>query len=524
MKMSRKVLGAMFGIYCCVAVAIAQQAETPAFRVLDLKTGYRVNPLGLEARHLHFCWRVTSGEQAGWQIQSASAPERLSAGRADLWDTGKRNGAANTLIAYEGKLPASRQRAWDAAGKASPWSEPAWFEMGLLAGSDWQQAQWIGSDRDLAAPTLAPAEVMGDWICGPAGQECTSYFADIRLPDKPVVSAMSWWDQSRDTRGGVVVNLETVSAQTRGAMSRACHRGQFGFLDHAFYLQPGKDNRIEFLFPKAEAGVAATIGMRIVFADGEELLVKSGANWKASQTGPDGSRRVLPVTVADFYGGPRYGKARMMRQTSMPPTWFRSGVKIDGELARARLYVSALGCGRAAVNGIFADDDLLTPPQSDYEATAFYKVYDVTTLFHSGENALAVQLDGSWYHQVGGFGGGFSYGKPGLKTLLALDYADGRSARIVSGPAWQWKEGEILEANIYRGDTLDYRRGHDEWMRPNAGQGWKPAQVLPPSRPPCWNVWSRCAARRRCRWPVATASPTNGSGRSWSSRCASMRS
>ena len=120
------------------------------FQVSDMKTDYRQNPLGLETRHLRFFWRVSTGEQTAWQVQATSSPQRLAAGQADLWDSGKRAGAATAQIAYEGKPLSSRQRvwwrvrAWGKDGNASPWSEPAFFEMGLLNDADWRGAHWIG--------------------------------------------------------------------------------------------------------------------------------------------------------------------------------------------------------------------------------------------------------------------------------------------------------------------------------------------------------------------------------------------
>jgi alpha-L-rhamnosidase len=52
-------------------------------------------------------------------------------------------------IPYEGKPLTSRQkvywqvRVWDERGKASQWSEPQFFEMGLLEQTDWGSAEWI---------------------------------------------------------------------------------------------------------------------------------------------------------------------------------------------------------------------------------------------------------------------------------------------------------------------------------------------------------------------------------------------
>ncbi|HEY3863805.1 MAG TPA: family 78 glycoside hydrolase catalytic domain [Verrucomicrobiae bacterium] len=99
----------------------------------------------------------TRGErQAAFQILAASSPGALAKVRGDLWDSGKVASGENLGIAFAGKTLASAERVWwkvrvwDGAGEASAFSEPAWFETGLLSPADWQ-ARWI--QRKSAGPT-----------------------------------------------------------------------------------------------------------------------------------------------------------------------------------------------------------------------------------------------------------------------------------------------------------------------------------------------------------------------------------
>jgi alpha-L-rhamnosidase len=393
-----------------------------------------------------------------------------------------------TQITYEGKPLASRQRvwwrvrAWDKTGKESLWSAPASFEMGLLNEADWRDAQWIGCDRDYKAPHPAPAELMGAWIEPSADAAVTCFFKDIQLSNKPIVSAMAYWGQSKLAGpSAVVVNFEKLEGFELAPMTRIMRSRKYGFCDLAFYLEPGKINRVELRFAKPPKNVAITIGMRIVFADGEEMTLKSGDDWQVQQDGK--GKAVAAVKVVEPYGGAKYGKAMAFNQTNLPPAYFRKKIEVRSGLREGRLYLCALGQGQTYVNGVAADESLLSPPQSDYEEQAFYTTQDITGLLKPGVNALAVLLDGGWYHEVGGFGTVFSYGRPGLRALVALDYSDGKTEWIASGPDWQWKEGAIRLANIYLGERVDYRRDHDEWKSPDAGDGWKTAQVIPPCTP-----------------------------------------
>jgi len=119
----------------------------------DLRCEYAPNPLGVDTLHPRLSWTLASSErgerQTAYQVLVASSQEKLSAGVGDLWDSGKVASDQSIQVAYRGKELTSRQQAfwkvrvWDHQGPASPYSEPARWEMGLLAPSDWK-ARWIG--------------------------------------------------------------------------------------------------------------------------------------------------------------------------------------------------------------------------------------------------------------------------------------------------------------------------------------------------------------------------------------------
>lgn len=93
--------------------------------------------------------------QTAYRVLVASSPQNLTAGKGDLWDTGKVSSDRSIQIAHAGKPLTSSARAfwkamvWDQNGQASAWSQPARWFMGLLSQDDWK-ALWIGRDE----PTL----------------------------------------------------------------------------------------------------------------------------------------------------------------------------------------------------------------------------------------------------------------------------------------------------------------------------------------------------------------------------------
>jgi alpha-L-rhamnosidase len=118
---------------------------------------YRINPPVVDATQPRLSWineAVDPGargqKQTAWQIRVASSPEKLIAGEADLWDSGKQLSEDSGLLKYGGKTLAPAQdcwwqvRVWDTAGNPSAWSEMACWGTGLLNPSAWK-AKWIGA-------------------------------------------------------------------------------------------------------------------------------------------------------------------------------------------------------------------------------------------------------------------------------------------------------------------------------------------------------------------------------------------
>ncbi len=135
----------------------------------NLRTEYRVNPLGVDVRAPRLSWTLTAPagahdvRQTAYQIRVAATPEGLEAPGAALWDSGRVASAETIQIVYRGQALASRMRCywkvrvWDEAGQASAWSPAAFWSMGLLDKADWG-AKWIGAGEPLLDPKLAASK------------------------------------------------------------------------------------------------------------------------------------------------------------------------------------------------------------------------------------------------------------------------------------------------------------------------------------------------------------------------------
>ncbi len=146
---------AMLLVFSVHASSLRAAKET--LKPVNLKCEYQENPQVLDAMAPRLAWTnqltdegLRGEKQTAWQVCVASSKELLLSGESDLWDSGKVKEEGAPYIIYKGKALQSAQtcwwrvRVWNAKGKASQWSEPACWTMGLLKDSDWK-AKWIGA-------------------------------------------------------------------------------------------------------------------------------------------------------------------------------------------------------------------------------------------------------------------------------------------------------------------------------------------------------------------------------------------
>ncbi|UKS28308.1 glycoside hydrolase family 78 protein [Paenibacillus sp. HWE-109] len=135
---------------------------------IELKTEYTISPLGIDTLEPRLSWCLESDKrgtkQQSYQILVSSNVETLLVEKGEIWNTGKIDSNQSFSIRYSGKTLVSGQRCywtvrtWDHYNIPSDWSDPAWWEMGLLHDTDWQ-GQWIGgpenpTEYEAAAPLL----------------------------------------------------------------------------------------------------------------------------------------------------------------------------------------------------------------------------------------------------------------------------------------------------------------------------------------------------------------------------------
>ena len=269
----------------------------------NLRTEYLHDPIGIDARRPRLSWRLQADRrgvaQTAYQIRVARTESDLQAGRGLVWDSGRIASGESIHRVYDGPaLESARRyhwmvRVWDNAGVESPWSAPAFWEMGLLNASDWR-ASWI--EPDIQEDTSRPGPV-------------SMLRREFRLAG-PVASARAYVTSHglyelhlNGTRVGEQVFAPGWTSYTK--------RLQYQTYDVTSLLKPGQNAAGVLLgngWYRGEIGfsgqrnfygdrVALLLQIVVMYRDGRQEVVGSDVNWKAS-TGP--------ILMSEIYHGETY--------------------------------------------------------------------------------------------------------------------------------------------------------------------------------------------------------------------------
>ncbi|MCX6335284.1 MAG: glycoside hydrolase family 78 protein [Bacteroidia bacterium] len=274
--------------------------------VRDLAIEYKKNPMGIDAQQPRFSWKITgSGNdimQDAYSIRVASDPKFSSA--KIFWQSEKTMSDESVLLPYSGPVLKSGERyfwqvkVWDNKGRESKWSETAFWEMGLLAPSDWK-AKWIEMDGDTNRYSPSPhfrKEFTLDKTVARVVVYITSHgFYELQLNGKKVgdqVLTPGWTSYGKrlqyqvyDVTGQVVKGKNAIGA----VLGDGWFRGTLGWGSNwAIY---GK--RLSLLMQ-----------MKVTFTDGTESLIVTDESWKCNNNGA--------IRMSDIYNGETYDATKKL--------------------------------------------------------------------------------------------------------------------------------------------------------------------------------------------------------------------
>ena len=442
----------------------------------NLRCEYRTDPLGLDELQPRLSWVLQSGErgqlQTDYQVLVASSAKLLKSDTGDLWDSGVVQDDDTTAIVYRGKALASGQacfwkvKVWNREGKASDWSRPALWTMGLLKPADWK-ADWIGFDKphELELPAAQLGEAKWIWHAAdpsPAPKCHRLFVSEFVLPENVVVDKADLVIAADDTCK-FVVNAAQV-ANVNGWKPAQ-------MVDLRNRIKPGA-NALRAEVDNATAGPAGLIAkLTVTTTDGRTFTHVTDASWKtADNPGANWHKRELDTTAwpaareLGAHGVAPWGivKAGLVLP---PPVYLRTAFTLEKKLAHATLYATGLGLFDLYINGERVTDDFFSPGWTDYAKRVHYRTYDVTDRLQRGANALGAIVADGWYSGYVGYGHFRDhYGhKPRVRAQLNLEFTDGSTAVVASGPQWKAATGGLLQGDFLMGETFDARLEPHDW-------------------------------------------------------------
>lgn len=158
-RMRSLLLAILF--FQCSLVSLAKTGVT------KLVCEYHTNPIGIDVKKPRLSWQILSDgknvKQQGYEIRVASSLSNLNQQNSLLWTSGKVLSDQSVNVEYQGTPLKSMEsaywqvRVWDNKNSVSAWSEPAYWEMGVLGKGAWT-ASWITMKDEQKSTTSLPSQ------------------------------------------------------------------------------------------------------------------------------------------------------------------------------------------------------------------------------------------------------------------------------------------------------------------------------------------------------------------------------
>ncbi len=266
--------------------------------VTDLICEYHTNPLGIDILKPRLSWKIASTEtnvmQSAYEIKVTN---QTAKGKV-LWNSGKISSDRSVNITYDGPELSSMQRVywqvrvWDNNGKATDWSEPAYWEMGILKPELWT-ASWITMESESKTDSSPPAHYYRNKFeskkkVKSARAYVTSlglyelYLNGAKVGDQLFTPGWTSYNKRLQYQTYDVTSMIQQKNAIGAILGDGWYRGNIGWQDQRNYY----GNQLALL-----------VQLKIEYTDGTSETIGSDKTWKAS-TGP--------IVESDIYNGELY--------------------------------------------------------------------------------------------------------------------------------------------------------------------------------------------------------------------------
>ena len=287
-------------LFICISALTSAQD----LAVTDMTCEYKTNPVGIDILQPRFSWKVTG---KGNNLLQTSYSIRVAADakfKKIVWQTGEVKSDESILLSYAGpELKSGQRYFWqvkirDNKFRTSKWSEPAFWEMGLLSPSEWK-AKWIEKEGDTLQYSPAPhfrTEFPLAKNIASARVYVTSHgYYELHLNGNKVgdqVLTPGWTSYAKRLQYQVydVTAMLVKGNNAIGAvLGDGWYRGSLAWSNNwAVY---GKK-------------LGLLLQLKITFTDGSETLIVSDEKWKTSSDGA--------IRMNDIYNGETYDATKKL--------------------------------------------------------------------------------------------------------------------------------------------------------------------------------------------------------------------
>lgn len=282
---------------CLFTVAVFGQTK-----VTNLLCEYHKNPIGIDIVNPRLSWQlVSSGEniiQKAYEIRIAQTKSALKKKDNLFWTTGRVETEESVNIVYGGPALGSMQRVWwqvrvwDNKNRVSKWSEPAFWENGLLKPGDWNAAWITMPDEPESKKTLPVQYYRNEFILKKSVESARIYATSLglyelhlngeKVGDQLFTPGWTSFNKRLQYQTYDVTSMLKEKNSISAMVSDGWYRGFIGWKDQRNYY----GDKLGLL-----------VQLQINYTDGSSEIVKTDNSWKVS-TGP--------ILEADLYNGEFY--------------------------------------------------------------------------------------------------------------------------------------------------------------------------------------------------------------------------
>ena len=263
---------------------------------------YKTDPVGIDVAKPRLSWQLTTTEngvmQTAYEIRVAESASKLSSGKL-IWSTGKVNNSQSVNIVYNGPVLSSSERVywqvrvWDSKDKATAWSAPAFWEMGILSPSEWK-GSWITFGKPKEVKESLPSQYFRkEFSLSKKVKSARVYatslgFYELHLNGSKVSTDLftPGWTSFKKRLQYQTYDITSMlkDKNTIGVvLADGWYRGNLGWSKKGAYY----GNQLAFL-----------LQLQVTYMDGTIENISSDNSWKATTNGP--------ILGSDIYNGETY--------------------------------------------------------------------------------------------------------------------------------------------------------------------------------------------------------------------------